>query len=456
MSETLLTVTGIASSGAGIAEHQGFRVFVPGALPGDTVRADVEPPRKGMRSAVAQNIVVEKPSAVRESHPCPALDARPACGGCPLGRISYKGQVSLKEALLTDALTEAGVKAPTPLPLIRPTDKELTGFRNKAVFYPQSCNGRWTFGMFAQGSHHLVPESIACAQLAGWMPETARRTAEALETTNLHPYDEKSLTGDVRALVMREGKSEAGVESLLTIVVRELTDSVLAELKRVADKLSELSLTGICVNVQGNPGNAVLGYETTLLAGRPAVTAQIGSLKFSVRSETFLQVNTPQTARLYDTALQWADIRANETFLDLYCGVGTMTLLGALKAHSAVGVDIVEPSIERARQNARDNGIENALFHAGPVEKVLPSLMKEGLTPDVAIVDPAFKGMEASVPSLLTALPLTRFVYVSCSPVSFARDAKRLTDLGWTIEKIGTIDLFPGALHVETVAKFVR
>ena len=456
MSETLLTVTGIASSGAGIAEYQGFRVFVPGALPGDTVRADVEPPRKGVRSAVAQNIVIEKPSAVRESHPCPALGATPACGGCPLGRISYEGQVALKEALLTDALTDAGVEAPTPLPLIRPTDEELTGFRNKAVFYPQVCDGHWLFGMFAQGSHDLVPESLACSQLAPWMPEAARRTAEALESTSLRPYDEKTLTGDVRALLMREGKSEASIESLLTIVVRELSDKVLADLKFVAGKLSELSLTGICVNVQSKPGNAVLGYETTLLAGRPAVTAQIGALKFSVRSETFLQVNTPQTARLYDTALDWAEIQSDETFLDLYCGVGTMTLLGALKARSAVGVDIVEPSIERARQNARENGIENALFHAGPVEKVLPSLMKEGLSPDVAIVDPAFKGMETSVPSLLTTLPLKRLIYVSCSPVSFARDAKRLTDLGWRIEKIGTVDLFPGALHVETVAKFIR
>ena len=456
MPETLLTVTGIASSGAGIAEHQGFRVFVPGALPGDTVTAFVEPPKKGVRSAVAERVFVESPSPFRDPHPCPALSATPACGGCPLGRLTYEGQVAIKEGLLKKALAREGVDAPDPLPLLRPEANELAGFRNKAVFYPSVVSDRWQFGMFAQGSHDLVPESVDCPQLAAWMPEAARLTAQALTRTTLTPYDEKTLTGDVRALVMREGQSEAGVESLLTIVVRDLSEKVFEELKRVSDDLSELSLTGICVNVQQKPSNAVLGYETKLLAGRTAVTAQIGALKFSVRSETFLQVNTPQTARLYKTALDWAEIGAEETFLDLYCGVGTMTLLGALKAREAAGVDIVEPSIERARENARENGIENARFYAGPVEKVLPDLIKAGLAPEVAIVDPAFKGMEASVPSLLTKLPLTRFVYVSCSPASFARDAKRLTALGWRIEKIGTVDLFPGALHVETVAKFVR
>ena len=133
-----------------------------------------------------------------------------------------------------------------------------------------------------------------------------------------------------------------------------------------------------------------------------------------------------------------------------------MTLLAARTCAKAVGVDIVAASIERAKLNAKRNGIENAVFHAGAVEDELPRLIASGIRPAAAILDPAFKGLEETVPAMVTALPLTRFVYVSCNPKTFARDAAKFIELGWRIERLAPVDLFPGALHVETVAKFVR
>ena len=456
MSDTLLSITGIAPSGAGIAQHQGFRVFVPDALPGETALAEVEPPPKGVRSAVARHVRIQTRSPYRNESPCPALDGSPACGGCPLGRLTYEGQIPLKENLLIEALRREGVQAPSPDPLIAPLEEERQGFRNKAVFYPTKTPDGWHFGMYAQGSHALVTAAADCPQLAPWMPKAVRRLADALNATELTAYDETTLTGDVRALLLRDGRSSTGTESLMTLVVRELTPTVERSLDKAARMLAPLNLTGFCVNIQPKPGNTVLGPQTKVLSGRGAVTAEIDGLGFSIRSETFLQVNTPQTERLYHQALKWAEIGPQDVFLDLYCGVGTMTLLGAKRARSAVGVEIVEASVERARQNAHANKIENTEFFAGPVESVLPGLLQNGLNPTVAIVDPAFKGMDESVPSLLTSLSLKRLVYVSCSPASFARDAVRLIRLGWTLQKIGTVDLFPGALHIETVALFVR
>lgn len=450
-----LTVTGIAPSGAGIAFHDGYRVFVPGALPGETVAAEVDAPPRGVRSAVARNVQIEAASPLRARTPCPALCRDSACGGCPLGLLEYEGQIQVKEALLRDALDAAGVLYPPPAPLIRPTAEELTGFRNKAVLYPAKDEDGWHFGMYAQGTHALVREAGACPQMPQWMREAVSLAEASLGSSALAPYDEAALTGDVRAILLREGiPSES--ERLFTVVLREMTPEAQKALRTLAADLAPIGLRGLCTGINAAPGNAVLGREIQVVAGNEAVQTRIGGLTFTVRPDTFLQVNTPQTARLYEQALQWAAIGPEDVFLDLYCGVGTLTLLGAKSAARAVGIDIVEASVERARANAALNGLENVVFEAGAVEKTLPALMKTGLKPTVAIVDPAFRGMDETVPGLLSELPLKRLVYVSCSPQSFARDALRLQKLGWTIEKLVPVDLFPGARHVETAALFTR
>ena len=449
MSE-LITVTGAAPTGAGIAELNGMRVFVPGALPGDTVLADITPPPKGARSAVARVIEVRE-SRWRSSEICPALSA--GCGGCPLGKLSYEGQKAVKTALLTDALAEAGVDAPEPDAIIG-ADDALTGFRNKAVLYPLCDAAGWHFGMYAAGTHRVVPEASFCPQVHGWMHEATNLVASSLNGSSLTPYDEANGTGDVRTLLLREGRG--GDERLVTLTVREAGEDMLSAAKRIADALAALSITSFSVSIHPSPGNAVLGREIRLIAGNDSIATDIGGLQFSVRQETFLQVNTPQTKKLYDKALEWAAPSSDEVFLDLYCGVGTMTLLGARRATKAIGVDIVGASIERAKKNAEANGITNADFYAGAVEDVLPGLIAAGLRPDTAILDPAFKGLDETVPAMLTGLPLKRFVYVSCNPKTFARDATRFIRLGWTLEKLVPVDLFPGALHVETVGQFIK
>ena len=445
-----ITVSRAAPTGAGIAELNRMRVFVPGALPGDTVLADIDPPPKGARSAVARVVEILE-SRWRTSEICPALEA--GCGGCPLGRLSYEGQKAVKTALLTDALAEAGVSAPEPEPLIG-SDETLTVFRNKAVLYPLRDEDGWHFGMYAAGTHRVVPRAARCPQVRSWMHEAAEAVASSLDGSSLRPYDEADGTGDVRTLLLREGRN--GAERLVTLTVREAGEAVMSAVRRTADALAGLAVTSFSVSIHPSPGNAVLGREFRLIAGAESIATDIGGLQFSVRPETFLQVNTPQTAKLYDKALEWAAPAPGEVFLDLYCGVGTMTLLGARRASKAVGVDIVGASIERARRNAEANGIANADFYAGAVEAVLPGLIAGGLRPDTAILDPAFKGLDDTVPALISSLALKRLVYVSCNPKTFARDAARLIALGWRLERLVPVDLFPGALHVETVGRFVR
>lgn len=460
MAQQVLKVTDMAPSGAGVAFDGGLRIFVPGALPGDRVRADVTPPARGAHSGIAQPIEWLEESAWREQKPCAAYKATPACGGCPLAALSPIGQAAIKTRLLTDALASAKVDAPTPLPLIEAATLEgtfTTGFRNKAVLYASmSDTHTWQFALYSQGSHTPVPASVHCPQTPRWMADVALATAKALDDTPLTPWNETLLTGDIRSLLMREGASEHSLQRLVCLVVRDWTPEVLEFARVWAEALKAHHITSLYLCRHPAAGNAVLGHDYRLIDGVDAITTTIGGLTFDVRPETFLQVNPEQTEKLYAQALAWADIKSDDIFLDLYCGIGTMTLMGAQCAKEAMGIEWVEASIERARHNAQKNGLTNTNFYAGAVEDVLPKLIAQGLNPTTAILDPAFKGLDETVPTMLTGLALKRFVYVSCNPKTFARDAARFVKLGWRIEQIVPVDLFPGALHVETVAKFVR
>ena len=288
------------------------------------------------------------------------------------------------------------------------------------------------------------------------MAKAAETAARMLSLSDLSPWNESHREGDVRTIVMRDGVDSEKPQRLFTLCVHGETPEVRIFVGKLAKKLMEEGITSVFLNLHPTPGNAVLGRHSLHVAGTDGIETTIGGLRFAVRPETFLQVNPGQTERLYAMALEWVAPEKDEVLLDLYCGVGTMTLLAARTCAKAVGVDIVAASIERAKLNAKRNGIENAVFHAGAVEDELPRLIASGIRPAAAILDPAFKGLEETVPAMLTALPLTRFVYVSCNPKTFARDAAKFIELGWRIERLAPVDLFPGALHVETVAKFVR
>ena len=280
----------------------------------------------------------------------------------------------------------------------------------------------------------------------------AEALREYMQSCRVAGYDEKTGRGLVRHLYVR---SNAAGESLVCVLVNgdklPKEDRLVTLLRDACPKC-----TGIVLGTNTKKGNVILGDRYRTLWGSDRLEDTLCGKTFRLSVPSFYQVNRVQAERLYAKAIEFASLTGQETVLDLYCGVGTMTLLAARTCAKAVGVDIVAASIERAKLNAKRNGIENAVFHAGAVEDELPRLIASGIRPAAAILDPAFKGLEETVPAMLTALPLTRFVYVSCNPKTFARDAAKFIELGWRIERLAPVDLFPGALHVETVAKFVR
>ena len=212
----------------------------------------------------------------------------------------------------------------------------------------------------------------------------------------------------------------------------------------------------VCLSVNPRRTNVILGEEIYTLWGEGVMEDVLHGFKFSVSPLSFFQVNPEQTEKLYQLALDYAQLTGGETVVDAYCGAGTISLMLARKAKKVVGIEIVEPAIFNARENAARNGVDNAEFIVGASEEVLPRLVGEGMRPDVIVIDPPRKGCEEPVlRAILSAAP-KRVVYVSCGAPTLARDAKILCEGGYRAAKVQCVDMFCWTGAVETVMLFER
>ncbi len=210
------------------------------------------------------------------------------------------------------------------------------------------------------------------------------------------------------------------------------------------------------VDIQTYRNNVIMGRKTQLLWGRPTIIDSLGRLSFHISPRSFFQVNTRQAERLYEQALSYADLHGTETVIDAYCGTGTITLFLAQKARKVYCIEIVQPAILDARKNARDNNVKNAEFIVGDATAVMPALYKQGIRPDVVVVDPPRAGCTETVLRTFANMKPQRIVYVSCNPATLARDLAILKDLGYITKEVQPVDLFPQTSHVETVVLLSR
>ncbi len=449
--ETTLKLDTLANDGLAEGRFEDFPLKVPGALPGETVRVQIDTSTKPYRAHLLE---VLEPSYARGDVECPHMRKTPACGGCPWAMMNPPHQAVVKEQTTLKELAQVGIKVPIVEDFIGTTERK--GYRSKAHFIPIFDEGQWHWGMYAAGSHEKVITE-PCRAIPDWMNAVAKAVAQALENLDLLPYDETTGKGMVRGLLMREGEDRAGDKmGMVTLILRESPQSLVL-FTPLLKELLDMGVATVTLNIHPERGNALLGQEDIVLTeDSSAIETTIHGLSFLVGPQTFLQIHRSQMLKLYEVVLDWAQVTPEDRFMDLYAGIGTMTLLGAQKAKTALGIEYVKESVEAAKLNAQRNGITNTRFIAGAVEAVLPKLIVQGERIDVAIADPAFKGMDRLVPGMIKALGVKRLVYVSCNPKTFARDARALVDLGYTLEKIVTLDLFPDTPHVESVGLFRR
>ena len=442
-----LKIEDMGVNGEGIGKLDGMAFFVKDAVIGDTVEAKVMKMKKSY--GYARLMTVLKPSAVRCEPGC--AHAR-QCGGCQLQALDYEAQLEFKAKKIQNDLIRIGGFADMPKPEVMGME-EPWRYRNKAQFpIGTDRTGQVVAGFYAARSHTIIP----CTECRLGVEEN-RTVLEKLmahmKTYRIPAYDEETGKGLVRHVLIRKGFSTGEIMVCMILNGRRLQGA-----EELVDSLREIpGMTSIMFNVNREQTNVIMGTELIPVWGKDHITDQIGEITYKISPLSFYQVNPVQTEKLYETALEYADLQGNETVWDLYCGIGTISLFLAKKAGKVYGVEIVPEAIEDAKENARLNGIRNAEFFVGKAEEVLPQKYEEeGIRADVIVVDPPRKGCDEKCLETMVRMRPDRIVYVSCDPATLARDLKYLCRQGYEVKKVKGCDMFPETVHVESVVLMSR
>lgn len=497
-----LKIDDLGADGEGIGKYEGFTFFVKDAVPGDVIRARALKMKKNYGFARVEEIL--EASKDRVTPVCPIARQ---CGGCQLQHISYERQLQYKHEKVRNCLMRIGGLENPEMDTIIGMEEPYY-YRNKAQF-PVGADkeGKPAIGFYAGHSHTII-NTEHCYIQARVNKVLMAAVREYLVECKVPLYDEEAHKGLVRHVLTRVGfttgeimvcpvingnslpKPENLLKKLQTAVegynrnrgsengrairinesdkqksdeseknILKKSEEDLCDNQVTIPKEPEFKLTSLCFNVNKEKTNVILGNEVIPYFGETYITDYIGPVKYRISPLSFYQVNPGQTKRLYEQALEYADLQGGETVWDLYCGIGTISLFLAQKAGKVYGVEIVPEAIADARKNAELNGITNAEFFVGAAEEVLPAQYEKSggaMRADVIVVDPPRKGCEESLLATIVAMEPKRVVYVSCDPATLARDVKYLSENGYEYVKGRAVDQFGHSGHVETVCLLSR
>lgn len=432
------------TEGQGIAKIDGCVVFIPNALMGEKCLVRIEKAQKTWASGKITELLEKSPHRVNRECPVAKL-----CGGCNFWHMDYEEECRLKADRVRQALNRIGGEELFHIPLM--DAPSCTGYRNKAVYPVSSKKGKAYAGFFRAGTHSIV-ENDGCRILFPEADQVKNAVIAFMNAHRISAYDEATQQGLVRHIFVRRGWVSGEILVNLTVNGRKLPKE-----NALIEKLKEIpGFQTLVLSVNTKPGNSVLGDEEIILYGPGFIEDTLCGLTFRLSARSFYQVNHPQAQRLYEAAITQAGITKNDLVLDLYCGVGTITLIMAKQAGRVIGVEVVEAAVRDAKENARRNGITNAEFFCGDAGKAALELEQKGICPDVVVVDPPRKGLNADTIEALDRMHPRKIVYVSCDPATLARDVALLKEKGYHLTSAQAADLFPRCAHVESIVCLAR
>ncbi len=416
-----LQVQRLGINGEGVSQWYGCTIFVDGALPGEKVEASLY--EKHSTYGRAWVVKQETKSPHRVEPVCPLFGR---CGGCQLMHLEYSEQLNAKRQRVIDALERIGkFKGIEVQPCI--ASPQPLAYRNK-IQLPVSPSG--ALGLYARNTHDLI--EIEKCYIHCSLGEKAFGHIQKIIKNS-----------DVRGLRHVLIKTAVNTNQVLVVLITSSDVDLLPMAQKIKDSMPEIK--GVVQNINSSGDNTVLGEKYITVIGRDSIEEKLCGLIFKVSPVSFFQVNPPQAEQLYQTVLKLANLQGDETVLDAYCGVGTLSLLLAKHAGKVVGIECVKEAIEDAKENALRNKIENVEFICSEVESSpLPSA-------DLVVLNPPRKGCERSV---LEKLSVKKIIYVSCDPATLARDLSILSN--YKIESVQPFDMFPQTAHVETVVSLAR
>ena len=432
-------VTDYTAEGQGVAHVEGCAVFLPNAGAGERVRLRIEKAQKTWAAGKIVEILEKSPHRVNRECPVAKL-----CGGCDFWHMDYEEETRLKAERVKTCLNRLAGERLTEMPILAAPD--CHGYRNKAQYPVAAKKGRAYAGFFRAGTHDVV-ENRRCLILPEETDAVKDAVMDYVNQFRISVYDEATHKGLLRHIYVRRGAVSGQILVCLVCNGEKLpkVEALLSRLQKIP------GFTTLVLSVNTKKGNAVLGDKFVTLYGPGYIEDTLCGLNFRLSPRSFYQVNHHQAQRLYETAIALAGITKNDTVLDLYCGVGTITLAMASSAGKVIGVEVIPQAVEDAKDNARRNGIENAEFFCGDAGQAALELEKNGVRPDVVVVDPPRKGLNADTIEALHRMAPRRIVYVSCDPATLARDVAMLKQRGYALQSATAADLFPKCAHVETV-----
>lgn len=436
-----LNIDALTSEGSGIGRYDGFAVFVRGTVPGDEIVAHIIKKSKNYAIGIIDEII--KPSSSRMESDCPYSKK---CGGCSFRNMTYEEELKYKKDRVNDALERIGhldIKADEIIGA-----DFLNGYRNKAQYPVEICDGELFAGFYAYKSHRMIP-CADCKLQPIEFEKGIRAFAEWAENCKVTSYDEQTGKGLLRHIYFRKGFGSG--EFMACAVIngdsipnKELLISLLKE--------NVPPLKSVVLNINKEKTNVILGDKCITLWGKDTISDILLGKKFVISPNSFYQVNHSQCEKLYQKAREFAGLKGDEILLDLYCGVGTIGLTMADGVKKLVGIEIVPQAIRNAEINAEINNIENARFICADAPKGAEILEKQGINPDIIILDPPRKGCDKALFETIERMNPEKIVYVSCDSATLARDLEILKYKGYETKKVTAVDMFPRTPHVECVA----
>ncbi|NLL36700.1 MAG: 23S rRNA (uracil(1939)-C(5))-methyltransferase RlmD [Fretibacterium sp.] len=429
----ILTIDAFSSDGSGIArtEEHGV-IFVKGALPGETVEAEMYSRRRDF--SLARTLQVLSPTPGRVEPSCPVYGS---CGACQLQHASYELQLELKAGVVRDALIRIGGFEVGPLTCTASPD--IWGYRNKASFPIQAVRGRPTAGFYQANTHRLIPLDT-CPVNARPLNDIYQAVQTRLADLPLYAYDERKHKGELRHLVIRAGLRTE--ENLLSFVINGRLSAkqvkALAAVSRFLPRSTTLTL-----NHNSKPGNVILGARTEALVGDGLLSEHLDDWTLTFDTTSFFQVNTKQAEQLYRHVRE--SVRGADEILELYSGVGSLTCYLAMEGR-VTAIEEWRSAVKMAERNMAANGLEATLL-CGRAEDLVEGLKEKY---DCVVLDPPRGGCDRSVIDAIASLKIPRVVYVSCNPATLARDARILAEHGYRLNSVQAFDMFPQTVHVET------
>lgn len=435
-------IVDLTHEGAGVAKVDGFVFFVDNALPGEVIKMRVLKLKKNIGFGKVEEYVTLSPNRNQD------IDATYLRSGiADFGHMTYEEQLKFKRKQVVDNLYKtAGI---SDVEVAQTLGMETPyAYRNKAQVPVRRVKGQLETGFYRKNSHDLIPIEDFLIQDKE-IDKLIVFVRDLLRRYDLKPYDEKEQTGLIRHLVVRRGHYSG--QMMLVFVT---TRPKIFRIDQVIAKIMEAfpNVVSIIQNINDKNTNAIFGKEFRTLYGQDTITDSMLGNDYEISAQSFYQVNTEMAEKLYQTAIDFSDLNSDSIVIDAYSGIGTIGLSFAKQVKEVYGVEVIETAVEDAKKNAERNGITNAHYVADSAENAMAKWSKDGIKPDVIIVDPPRKGLTESFIKASVAMQPEKITYVSCNPATMARDIKRYQELGYELKKVQPVDLFPQTHHVETVA----